>query len=93
MAICTVARLAFNASSQSARRTNFSFADPFPKPSYLFACVAGKLEGIEDWFTTASGRKVRLAIWSEPESIDQCGWAMESLKAAMRWDEEESTAM
>ncbi|KAL1527518.1 hypothetical protein AB1Y20_008908 [Prymnesium parvum] len=64
------------------------FVDPFRKPSYLFACVAGKLDGIEDKYTTASGRDVRLAIWSEPENIDQLGWAMQSLKDAMRWDEQ-----
>ena len=45
-----------------------SFVDPFRKPSYLFACVAGKLDGIEDSFVTASGRKVRLAIWTWLES-------------------------
>jgi len=64
------------------------FEDPFPKPSYLFALVAGNLPGIEDSFTTMSGRAVRLAIWSEPENIDQLGWAMQSLKDSMKWDEE-----
>jgi len=63
------------------------FEDPFRKPSYLFACVAAKLDGIEDTFTTMSGRVVRLAIWSEPENIDQCDWAMQSLKDSMAWDE------
>ena len=63
------------------------FDDPFRKPSYLFALVAGALAGIEDSFTTVSGRAVRLAIWSEPENIDQLGWAMQSLKDAMAWDE------
>merc|ERR1719223_1049151 len=64
------------------------FEDPFPKPSYLFALVAGHLEGIEDTFTTVSGRKVRLAVWSEAENIDQLDWAMQSLKDSMTWDEQ-----
>ena len=64
-----------------------SFADPFPKPSYLFAAVAGELGGIEDQFVTASGRSVRLALWSEHENVDQLDWAMQSLKDAMAWDE------
>lgn len=63
------------------------FVDPFVKPSYLFALVAGDLAGIEDSFTTMSGRKVRLAIWSERENIDQLDWAMQSLKDSMEWDE------
>ena len=65
-----------------------TFEDPFPKPSYLFALVAGHLSGIEDSFTTMSGRAVRLAIWSEAENIDQLGWAMTSLKDSMKWDEQ-----
>jgi len=64
-----------------------SFIDPFRKPSYLFALVAGDLGGIESTFTTASGRDVRLALWSEYENVDQLDWAMQSLKDAMRWDE------
>ncbi|HUW72917.1 MAG TPA: aminopeptidase N [Methyloceanibacter sp.] len=62
--------------------------DPFPKPSYLFALVGGDLASIHDTFTTASGKKVALAIYVEPGKEDRCGWAMESLKRAMRWDEE-----
>ena len=65
-----------------------SFADPFPKPSYLFAAVAGDLGGIEDSFVTCSGRPVRLALWSEHENVDQLDWAMESLKQSMKWDEQ-----
>ena len=49
--------------------------------------MAGHLSGIEDTFTTVSGRDVRLAIWSEAENIDQLGWAMQSLKDSMAWDE------
>ena len=62
--------------------------DPFPKPSYLFALVAGRLGMVEDSFTTRSGRKVDLRIYVEPGKEDRCAWAMESLKRAMRWDEE-----
>ncbi|CAN0448631.1 unnamed protein product, partial [Discosporangium mesarthrocarpum] len=62
--------------------------DPIPKPSYLFAIVAGDLGSIKDHYITKSGRKVKLEIFSEKENVDQLGWAMESLKAAMRWDEQ-----
>ncbi|MGN6100480.1 MAG: aminopeptidase N, partial [Devosia sp.] len=61
--------------------------DPFPKPSYLFAMVAGLLGSIHDEFITMSGRKVALGIYCEPGKEDQCGYAMDSLKRAMRWDE------
>ena len=64
-----------------------TFVDPFPKPSYLFALVAGPLAAIEDRFTTASGREVRLQIFVEARNRDRCGHAMASLKNAMRWDE------
>ena len=60
-----------------AGRHYAEFVDPFRKPSYLFALVAGKLEGIESTFTTCSGRSVRLAVWSEPHNIDQLDWAMQ----------------
>ncbi len=62
--------------------------DPFPKPSYLFALVAGDLGCARDSFTTASGRDVALHIYVEPGKEDRCGHAMASLKKAMRWDEE-----
>ncbi len=61
--------------------------DPHPKPSYLFALVAGDLAGVHDSFTTLSGRKVQLGIYVEKGKADRCAWAMESLKASMRWDE------
>ncbi len=61
--------------------------DPFPKPSYLFALVAGKLAMAQDSFTTRSGRKVDLRIYVEPGKEDRCAWAMESLKRSMEWDE------
>jgi aminopeptidase N len=62
--------------------------DPFPKPSYLFALVGGKLACVEDRFVTASGRTVALQIYVEPGKEGRCGYAMESLKRAMRWDEQ-----
>ena len=62
--------------------------DPFPKPCYLFALVAGHLRHIEDQFTTQSGRTVTLRIYVEPANIAQCDHAMASLKQAMLWDEQ-----
>ena len=62
--------------------------DPFPKPCYLFALVGGKLARVADTFTTMSGRKVALAIYVEPGKEPRCSYAMDSLKRAMRWDEE-----
>ena len=64
------------------------FEDPFPKPSYLFAMVAAKLDMLEDAFVTKSGRQARLAIYVEPGKLDQCGFAMECLKSSMKWDED-----
>ena len=61
--------------------------DPFPKPCYLFALVAGDLAGVHDSFTTMSGRHVQLGIYVEKGKEDHCAWAMESLKASMHWDE------
>ena len=65
-----------------------SWEDPFPKPSYLFALVAGDLALVEDHFTTQSGRDVALRIYVEEENVDRCAHAMESLINAMRWDEQ-----
>lgn len=62
--------------------------DPFPKPSYLFALVAGDLGYIEDNFLTQDGREVTLRIYTEHDTLDQCGFAMESLKHSMVWDEQ-----
>src|SRR5258706_10953539 len=62
--------------------------DPFPKPSYLFALVGGTLACVEDRFRTVSGRDVVLKIYVEPGKESLCGYAMDSLKRAMRWDEE-----
>ena len=62
--------------------------DPFPKPTYLFALVAGDLAALEDTFTTMRGREVSLEIWSTPRNLRRCTHAMAALKRAMRWDEE-----
>src|SRR5690554_1213930 len=65
-----------------------TWEDPFKKPAYLFAVVAGDLWCVEDSFTTMSGRDVALRIYVEPENIDKCQHAMNSLKNSMRWDED-----
>ncbi|HUX82393.1 MAG TPA: aminopeptidase N [Halothiobacillus sp.] len=62
--------------------------DPHPKPSYLFALVAGKLTALKDQFITRSGRAVDLAIYVEEHNADRCQHAMDSLKKSMRWDED-----
>ena len=62
--------------------------DPFPKPAYLFALVAGDLRFIEDSFRTVSDREVCLRIYVEEKDLGKCDHAMRSLKKAMRWDEE-----
>ncbi len=62
--------------------------DPFKKPAYLFALVAGDLAHIDDTFTTMSGREVTLKIFVEEKDLDKCAHAMTSLKNSMRWDEE-----
>ncbi|SJM91176.1 aminopeptidase N [Crenothrix polyspora] len=65
-----------------------TWEDPFRKPCYLFALVAGQLACLEDRFTTCSGRSVSLHIFAEPYDLDKCGHAMQSLKNAMLWDEQ-----
>ena len=62
--------------------------DPFPKPCYLFAVVAAKLDVLSDSYRTLSGRDVKLAIYVEHGKLDQCGHAMSALKKAMQWDEQ-----
>lgn len=62
--------------------------DPFPKPSYLFALVAGTLECIEETITTSSGAKKLLQIWVEPHDLKKTRHAMDSLIASIHWDEE-----
>ncbi|UXU74593.1 MULTISPECIES: aminopeptidase N [unclassified Paracoccus (in: a-proteobacteria)] len=62
--------------------------DPWPKPAYLFALVAGDLRAVSDSFTTMSGRKVALNVWVRPGDEDRAGYALESLIRSMRWDEQ-----
>jgi aminopeptidase N len=80
-----------NRVSQGKADTNRHFAiwdDPHPKPAYLFALVGGDLASIHDDFTTSEGKPVKLGIYVEKGKQDRCAWAMESLKASMRWDEQ-----
>ncbi len=72
----------------AAGRHWVSWEDPFKKPSYLFALVAGDLVSLDDSFTTASGREIALQIFVEEKDLDKCDHAMRSLKNSMRWDEE-----
>ncbi|KAF5730011.1 puromycin-sensitive aminopeptidase isoform X1 [Tripterygium wilfordii] len=62
--------------------------DPFKKPCYLFALVAGQLEGRDDTFVTRSGRQVSLRIWTPAQDVPKTVHAMYALKAAMKWDED-----
>ena len=62
--------------------------DPFPKPCYLFALVAGDLTANRDSFTTMSGRAVELGIWVRAADVDKTHHAMAALKTAMKWDED-----
>lgn len=62
--------------------------DPFPKPSYLFALVAGDFDVERSHYTTKSGRKVALEIFVDKGNLDRAGFAMESLINSMRWDEQ-----
>ena len=70
------------------KRRWVKWVDPYRKPAYLFAMVAGKLQAVRDEFITRSGRQVSLEIWTEPADQDKVAHAMLSLKNAMRWDEE-----
>ena len=69
-------------------RHEVQWHDPFAKPSYLFALVAGNFACREHQTTTASGRKVLLQVYSDPGSESQTEWAMESLERSLRWDEQ-----
>ncbi|WP_241596653.1 aminopeptidase N [Rosenbergiella epipactidis] len=65
-----------------------TWQDPFPKPCYLFALVAGDFDVLRDTFTTKSGRDVALEIFVDHGNLDRADWAMTSLKQSMKWDEE-----
>ncbi|MEZ4599170.1 MAG: aminopeptidase N [Syntrophotaleaceae bacterium] len=69
-------------------RHEMTWTDPFAKPCYLFALVAGRLECLEDYFITVSGKKVLLQIFVEKHNLHKCDHAMIALKKAMRWDEQ-----
>lgn len=77
-----------NSGELSNGRHFATWNDPFKKPSYLFATVAGNLVCIEDTFTTCSGRNITLKIYVHEQNHNKCDHAMRSLKKAMRWDEE-----
>ena len=74
--------------TEAGNRHWVTWEDPFAKPAYLFALVAGKLDKISDTFTTRSGRTVALEIYVQAHNLDQCEHAMASLKRAMTWDEQ-----
>ncbi len=76
------------AETVASGRHRVSWHDPFPKPAYLFALVAGDLSHIEDQFRTSGGRDVTLRIYVEEKDLGKCDHAMLSLKKSMRWDEE-----
>ncbi|MDE9542483.1 aminopeptidase N [Xenorhabdus bovienii] len=61
--------------------------DPFPKPAYLFALVAGDFDVLRDTFVTRSGREVALELFVDRGNLDRADWAMTSLKNSMKWDE------
>ncbi|NKE94557.1 aminopeptidase N [Pantoea agglomerans] len=69
-------------------RSWVKWQDPFPKPCYLFALVAGDFDVLRDSFTTRSGRDVALEIFVDRGNLDRADWAMTSLKNSMKWDEE-----
>ncbi len=69
-------------------RHRVTWVDPHPKPSYLFALVAGDLVAVTDHFVTRSGRRVELGIWVRRGDEDRCAHAMRSLKTSMKWDED-----
>jgi len=64
------------------------YEDPFKKPSYLFALVAGDLACHRGTFRTRSGREVELELWVEPQNLGKCEHALRSLQKAMKWDED-----
>ena len=76
------------ASNEDGERHWVKWHDPFPKPCYLFALVAGDLACVQGDFTTRSGRHVDLQFYTEHHNREKCGHALSSLQKAMRWDEE-----
>ena len=78
-----------NGNLVEAKTGRAKWQDPWPKPAYLFALVAGDLTSFDDSFTTMSGRAVALKIYVRPGDEDRCAYAMDALKRSMRWDETE----
>ncbi len=77
------------ASGEASEGRHFvTWHDPFPKPCYLFALVAGDLHLQSDQFVTCSGRKVDLRIYVDHKNADKCDYALDCLKRSMKWDEE-----
>jgi aminopeptidase N len=76
------------ASGKEAGKHWVRWEDPFPKPSYLFALVAGDLHCHPGTFKTVSGKTVKLEIWVEHQNKDKCEHALRSLQRSMKWDEE-----
>ena len=73
----------------NTQRHYATWSDPYPKPSYLFCIVAGKLGSVSStYITRPSGRKVHLEVYSEPENVSKLGHALTSLKKSMMWDED-----
>jgi aminopeptidase N len=75
-------------SGKAGARHYAEWEDPFPKPCYLFAMVAGELDVLEDSFTTMTGREVALKVFVDPGMASRAEYALDSLKRAMKWDEE-----
>ena len=84
---CDLPVLLSNGNAGASGNGFAEWTDPWPKPAYLFALVAGDLVAHSDHFTTTSGRKVDLNIWVRPGDEDRCAYAMDSLIRSMRWDE------
>ena len=76
------------ARGEDGERHWVTWEDPFMKPAYLFALVAGDLQHVDDTFVTMSGREVKLQIFTESHNIDKVDYAMLALKNSMRWDEQ-----
>ncbi|MGR3668812.1 M1 family aminopeptidase, partial [Sagittula sp.] len=77
-----------NGNPQEAGEGFAEWHDPWPKPAYLFALVAGDLVNFPGAFTTMSGKEVELNIWVRPGDEDKCAFGMEALKKSMKWDED-----
>jgi aminopeptidase N len=77
------------AQGEQGARHWVTWEDPFKKPAYLFALVAGDLQRVDESFTTCSGRDIKLQLFVEPQNLDKCEHALASLKRAMVWDEQQ----